>query len=105
MGNELSNQRREFMNEDDYRGYTEDGLIFILKIDKYSNGDIDISEVNVIPTWVQRDDSFEIIPLDSNLEPEDWPADDIDLANESFERTMERLGDTLSDYNNFFKVD
>jgi len=93
MGNELSNQRREFMNEDDYRGYTEDGLIFILKIDKYSNGEIDISNVSAIPTWVQRDDSFEIIPLDPKLDPQDWPADDIDLAKESFERTMERVWD------------
>ena len=98
MGNELSNQRRDIMNEDDYRGYTEDGIIFILNIDKYNTGDVIISGIDAIPTWVQRDDSFEIIPLDPNKDPAEWANDEYYYGVESYNRTMGRLGDAFFDF-------
>ena len=98
MGNELSNQRRDIMNEDDYRGYTEDGIIFILNIDKYNTGETIISGVDAIPTWVQRDDSFEIMPLDPNASPSEWPVADEYYGVESYNRTMGRLGDAFFDF-------
>jgi len=98
MGNELSNQRRDYMNEDDFRGYTEDGVIFILNIDKYNTGDVKISGVDVIPTWVQRDDSFEIIPLDPDKDSWDWPVSDHYYGVESYNRTIGRLGEAFTAY-------
>ena len=93
MGNELSNQRREFMNEDDYRGYTEDGVVFILTIDKYNTGDVKIRALDILPTWVEREDSFVIIPLDPVLSPDSWPVSDTYAGIESYNRTMGRLGE------------
>lgn len=93
MGNELSNQRREYMNEDDYRGYTEDGVVFILTIDKYNTGETKISAIDVLPTWVEREDSFEIIPLDYKTDVASWPGYDTALQVESYNRTIGRLGD------------
>lgn len=54
MGNAVSNQRQEIMNPECTTGHTEDGLMFTYKLEKYSNGDIILSEIDVIPTWVDR---------------------------------------------------
>lgn len=98
MGNELSNQRRQYMNEDDYRGYTEDGIIFIVKIDKYNNGDVKIGGVDAVPTWVQDDYTFRIVPLDPAMAPDSWATDNVWDAQESYNRTMGRLGETFIEY-------
>ena len=35
-------------------GHTEDGLLFYCTFDKYSDGKIVLSAVDIIPTWVDR---------------------------------------------------
>ncbi|MBQ9031036.1 MAG: CapA family protein [Parasporobacterium sp.] len=94
MGNELSNQRKELMNEDDYRGYTEDGIVFTVTIEKFNNGKVKIRNVDVLPTWVQKGESYRIIPLDDSTASEEWPTFDEEAAVNSYERTMGRLGET-----------
>lgn len=54
MGNAISNQRKELMNPECTTGHTEDGMLFYYTFDKYSNGDVVLSGVDVIPTWVNK---------------------------------------------------
>ena len=92
MGNELSNQRKELMNEDYYRGYTEDGVVFKVTIEKFNNGKVKIRSVDFLPTWVQKGESYRIIPLDDSLATENWPTFDLEAAIDSYNRTLGRLG-------------
>ena len=82
------------MNEDDYRGYTEDGIVFTVTIEKFNNGKVKIRNVDVLPTWVQKGESYRIIPLDDSTASEEWPTFDEEAAVNSYERTMGRLGET-----------
>ncbi len=52
-GNAVSNQRQERMVSCP-SGHTEDGLLFYCTFDKYSDGKIVLSAVDIIPTWVDR---------------------------------------------------
>lgn len=54
LGNAISNQRRELMNPECTTGHTEDGLVFTFTLDKYSDGTVELKEVDVIPTWVDK---------------------------------------------------
>lgn len=98
MGNELSNQRAELMDEDGNRGYTEDGLIMEVTYSKFNNGKVKITGLKFLPTWVERLGSYEIIPLDADTTPDSWGAASTDRAVASYERTIGRLG---SAYNSF----
>lgn len=92
MGNALSNQRKEYMSADGHRGYTEDGTIFIVRFDKYDNGEVRIGDVFAIPTWVEQTGGiFRIVPLDPGKSPEEWPAADKGQAMESYQRTIGRI--------------
>ena len=53
-GNAISNQRKEILTIDCPTGHTEDGVLFYYTFDKYSNGDVVLSSVDVIPTWVNK---------------------------------------------------
>ena len=52
-GNAISNQRQELMDSCP-SGHTEDGVLFYYTFDKYNNGDVVLSGVDVIPTWVNK---------------------------------------------------
>lgn len=52
-GNAVSNQRQERMVSCP-SGHTEDGLFFYCTFDKYSDGKIVLSAVDIIPTWVNK---------------------------------------------------
>ncbi len=102
LGNAVSNQRRHLMNSDNFSGHTEDGMIFSLKVDKWSDGRIELSEVNIIPTWVDLTTvsgkrTYRIVPLDTAVA--DWSAlgaTSIAKAKESYNRTMEIAGEGLN---------
>ena len=72
MGNFLSNQRKEIMNNK----YTEDGIMVKVEIEKdFSKGETIIKDIKYIPTWVRRykDNNrlkYEIIPIEDFLEDE-----------------------------------
>lgn len=69
MGNFLSNQRKETLNN----SYTEDGVMVNLEIEKdFLSGETIIKNINYIPTWVHRyrEDGklfYEILPVDDIL--------------------------------------
>ena len=96
IGNAVSDQRREYMKPFD-TGHTEDGVIFIFSFEKWNDGTTKISDVNIIPTWVNSKWAngkkvYEITPIDANKS---------DLSNAekaSFNRTMNLVGDPLNEY-------
>ena len=98
MGNELSNQRAELMDEDGNRGYTEDGLIMEVTWSKFNNGKVKITGLKILPTWVERVGEYKIIALDDETPSYSWGAQSEGRALASYERTIGRLG---SAYNNF----
>ena len=103
MGNQLSNQRRVYMDEDGHRGYTEDGMIFSVTFSKFNNGKVKITGLDILPTWVDLTDDgqgtvYSIVALDNEKKPADWGASSKNEAIASYNRTMGRIG---SDYNRF----
>lgn len=96
MGNFLSNQRKETLNN----SYTEDGVMVNLEIEKdFSTGDTIIKNINYIPTWVHRYREngklfYEILPVDDMLEGNiDIVASDAvkSRLEKSLQDTMEKM--------------
>jgi poly-gamma-glutamate synthesis protein (capsule biosynthesis protein) len=54
MGNSVSNQRLNLLYTDCPTGHTEDGMLFYYTFDKYSDGKVVLSGVDIIPAWVQK---------------------------------------------------
>lgn len=102
VGNAVSNQRREKISRSP-NGHTEDGMIFELEFEKWSDGTVDISSVDILPTWVNLDvkdgkNVYSIIPLDTSVKS--WDVFDVSDASdiyESYERTMSVVGDGLNE--------
>ena len=68
VGNAISNQRRYEINLAP-NGHSEDGLIFGVKFERWSDGTVKISDMNVTPLWVSLDNidgksQYTIIPVD-----------------------------------------
>lgn len=103
MGNFISNQRRHLMNLS--TGNTEDGLIFNVNFTKYGDGRVEVSTVDVIPTWTNLSDgSYRVIPLDTDVS--DWKTafnlGDYAAASakESYNRTMSLVEAGIKEFNN-----
>ena len=93
MGNAISSQRKEIMDEDGNRGYTEDGLTISVTYEKLNNGTVRLTDVSVLPTWVDDDGGvYRIVPLDEKINADKWQTSAISEAKASYNRTMERLG-------------
>ncbi len=54
MGNAISNQRQELMAPECTTGHTEDGVLFYYTFQKYSDGNVVLSGIDIIPTWVNK---------------------------------------------------
>ena len=103
MGNEISNQRANLMEEDDNRGYTEDGLIFSVTFSKFNNGKVKVTGLDILPTWVDLTDDgegrvYSIVALDHEKDPSSWGASAEEAAINSYNRTMGRISER---YNRF----
>lgn len=93
MGNALSNQRRDEV-ESVPDGYTEDGVIFELTYTENESGEVELTEIYILPTWVELNEgSYSIVPLDYKIAPESWTVYDTEEAEASYNRTLERLGE------------
>lgn len=126
MGNAVSNQRLGELTSIT-TAHTEDGVLFSLSFEKYSDGTVYLAGVDLIPTWVRaiaangktvvrRSAStvdYRIIPLE-DARREQWQSlfevDDSTLTQleESWQRTMDLVGDGLAqirEYLNAQKVD
>lgn len=105
MGNAISNQRKALMDSDNYSGHTEDGLILGVTFDKYSDGKVVISDLSVVPCWVDMKrisgkNQYRIVPLDTEF-LEDWDTyvlTGVSHAKASFNRTMKLVGEGLNAY-------
>ena len=98
-GNVVSNQRLGTISAMK-TAHTEDGILFTVSFEKYSDGNVYLAEVDAIPTWVNRyrnengKTEYNILPLQINCRDE-WASlygiDDSTLsaANDSYFRTME----------------
>lgn len=106
-GNAVSNQRLGTISAMK-TAHTEDGILFTVSFEKYSDGNVYLSEVNAIPTWVNRfrndngKTEYNILPLDYSRVNE-WSIlyslgeSTFDAANDSYSRTMDIVGDGLEE--------
>ena len=117
LGNAVSNQRTG-VSEIFPRGYTEDGVIFTVTFEKYSDGKVYPAGVNVIPTWVNMHSNngkreYNILPLikeqeDTWQETYQMKSDQFQAAVKSYDRTMDIVGEGLTACQNYLaqaKVD
>ena len=109
LGNAVSNQRVVEMNLK--TGHTEDGAIFTLTLDQYSDGSVAIADVGVIPTWVNLSNvngktEYNILPLD-DVEKGQWKerfnlTDSLlSSAGDSYLRTMTIVSPGLEKVQNY----
>ena len=94
LGNFLSNQRAD--NIALTTGHSEDGLMLRFTLAEYSDGEVYVENLELVPTWVlvQGKDSsktYRILPLDASID--DWrgtfglSAEQLGQAQKSLERT------------------
>lgn len=111
LGNAVSNQRIAQM--DLKTGHTEDGVIFSVTFEKYSDGKVYLLGVDALPTWVNLrpvSDSkkeFNILPLKYDA-VEQWKElysltdDTLESAKKSYSRTMDIISDGLTACKSYF---
>ena len=106
-GNAVSNQRLGTISAIK-TAHTEDGILFTVTFEKYSDDTVYLANVAAIPTWVNRHGNengkteYNILPLDYNRIGEWYTLFEIDentfnAANKSFERTMNIVGEGLKE--------
>ena len=99
MGNFLSNQRST--NIGLTTGQSEDSVVFSFSFVKYSNGEVRLDNVQILPTWVLIRGTgdartYHILPLDTQVE--DWAqaydlsSSQLEDAKTSYNRTMAIIG-------------
>ena len=106
VGNLVSNQRKALMDSDGHSGHTEDGMIFEVEFEKWSNGETKIKNLDILPLWVNLKTVgskrvYEIAPLD--LSVSDWSTlglsgSALKEAMASYNRTMKLVGEPLNEY-------
>lgn len=104
LGNAVSNQRQGYLSQIS-TAHTEDGGLFTVTFEKYSDGTTYVAAVNLIPTWVnmrtQGAKAYNILPLDGEKR-DAWQAafDLTDLmlstCDKSYKRTMDIVGEGLA---------
>ena len=105
LGNAVSNQRTGVSTQFP-AGYTEDGVLFNVTFEKYSDGKVYVAGVDAIPTWVNMHSNnggreYNILPLDKEKESE-WESAfrmtsaQFSAAQKSYDRTMGIIGDGLT---------
>lgn len=106
QGNAVSNQRTGVSNLFP-PGYTEDGVIFTVSFEKYSDGKVYVSGTDVIPTWVNMHSNngareYNILPLLKDQEDQ-WEenfglkGNQFTAAQKSYDRTMGIVGEGLEE--------
>ncbi len=103
LGNALSNQNRTSLKNDTKNAkYTEDGMIFGVTFQKWSDGTVEVAEIEITPTWVEKKtvsdyNVYTIFPLDATLTSwTDYTAVNHDRLTESYNRTMSIVGEGLN---------
>lgn len=103
MGNFLSNQRAS--NISLTTGHSEDSVLFTFTLVKYSNGQVVVESVDLLPTWVLIRGSgdsrtYHILPLDTAVEnwasAYDLSSSQSEDARASYNRTTAIVGEKLT---------
>ena len=110
-GNAVSNQRLGNLSAIK-TAHTEDGILFSVTFEKYSDGTVYLASINAIPTWVNMHKNengkteYNILPLDIGHMSE-WPTlfelgdNSTKAANDSYTRNMDIIGDGLEKVSNY----
>lgn len=106
LGNAVSNQRQAFGNSF-ASGHTEDGVMFSVTFEKYSDGTVYLADADVLPTWVNMHTTdgvknYDILPLDNSILDqwqEKFSLSDAMLASahKSYDRTIAIVGEGLKE--------
>jgi len=114
LGNAVSNQRTG-ISDLFPAGYTEDGALFTVTFEKYSDGEVYLAGTDVIPTWVNMHQNsgpkeYNILPLVKDQEDqwkEKFALTDHNFTScqKSYDRTMGIVGDGLTQCQNFLTQD
>ena len=104
LGNAVSNQRTGISTQFP-AGYTEDGALFTVTFEKYSDGKVYLAGTEVVPTWVNMHSNngakeYNIRPLmldqqDSWTEQFGLTSGQFSAAQKSYDRTMGIVGEGL----------
>lgn len=104
MGNSISNQRIVEMTGVCETGHTEDGVLFSYTFTKDGDGDVALSAVDIIPTWVDRygtsgNYQYTMYPLESADMANSYGLDDATAqkAAASYERTKQIIAAGLTE--------
>ena len=107
MGNAVSNQRLGNL-QSITTAHTEDGILFTVTFEKYSDGTVYLSGADALPTWVNMHQNgngkteYNILPLDYDR-VEEWPQmfeigeTTLNAARNSYTRTMDTVGEGLTE--------
>ena len=107
MGNAVSNQRLGNL-QSITTAHTEDGILFTVTFEKYSDGTVYLSGAEALPTWVNMHQNgngkteYNILPLDYDR-VEEWPQmfeigeTTLNAARNSYTRTMDIVGEGLTE--------
>lgn len=112
MGNAVSNQRKEWMSSAP-NGHSEDGVMFSVTFEKYSDGTVYVQNVDILPTWVNMSSvngkkEYNILPLDYGR-LEQWQTlynlTDVLYSNaqDSYDRTMGIVGEGLTECQTYYE--
>ena len=105
MGNAVSNQR---LGNISYvsTAHTEDGVLFSVTFEKYSDGTVYLQDVDLLPTWVYMSaatypNTYHILPLDIEIQDqwvEQFGINETVAASamKSYDRTMAIVGSGLT---------
>lgn len=112
MGNSISNQRIVEMTGVCETGHTEDGVLFSYTFTKDSGGDVSLTAVDAIPTWVDRwgtpgNYQYTMYPLETADMAYSYGLDDsvAGKAAASFERTKQILSQGLTECQQYLGCD
>ena len=107
MGNAVSNQRLGNLQSIS-TAHTEDGILFTVTFEKYSDGTVYLAGANALPTWVNMHQNgngkteYNILPLDYDR-VEEWTQmfeigeTTLNAAKNSHSRTMDIVGAGLTE--------
>lgn len=104
LGNAVSNQRDGISPK--FSGYTEDGLLYSVTFEKYSDGKVYVAGIEAVPMWVNMHSNnggreYNILPLDKQKEDQ-WQdmyqmtSGQFSSAQKSYDRTMGIIGEGLT---------
>jgi len=110
MGNAVSNQRKHNIPQCG-TAHVEDGILFSITFEKYSDGAVYIAEADILPTWVNMHSGdggmeYNLLPLFKDAEDQ-WQEnynltdDQFAACQKSWDRTMAIVGEGLTQIQEF----